>query len=175
MNLAIRSGKQFAFAPRHIFDSQWHPIAHSYWCVLWLHGLSASRYRYLTVSIPDKPDKPIDVRPTEIDKDNITIAWDEPKYDGGSPITGYSVERRDAKKSTWVSVGTTDELHRTLKVTKLTEGNSYFFRVYAENAIGQSEPAENAEPVTAKLPFGKITGTCRGKVFFFYKVLVLPS
>ena len=72
------------------------------------------------------------------------------------------VERRDAKKSAWVNAGTTDAKTLTLKVTKLTEGNEYFFRVYAENEIGQSEPAQNDDAIMAKLPFGKYwCVTCR--------------
>ena len=42
-----------------------------------------------------------------------------------------------------------------VKATKLVEGNQYYFRAYAENAVGVSGPAEMEEPVTAKLPFGK--------------------
>ena len=39
--------------------------------------------------------------------------------------------------------------------TRLVEGNKYYFRAFAENAIGMSGPAEMAEPITAKLPFGE--------------------
>lgn len=39
-------------------------------------------------------------------------------------------------------------------VTKLIEGNDYIIRVFAENGVGASEPAET-EPTTAKVPFGK--------------------
>ncbi len=89
-------------------------------------------------------------------KDYITIAWEKPKSDGGSPITGYIVEKRDVKKSSWVNAGNVDASTMTLKCTRLVEGNEYLFRVYAENAIGQSDPAETPEPVKARLPFGEL-------------------
>ncbi len=47
-----------------------------------------------------------------------------------------------------------DAATRKLKVPKLTEGNQYHFRVKAENDIGESDPTQTTEPVTAKLPFG---------------------
>jgi hypothetical protein len=50
--------------------------------------------------------------------------------------------------------GTTDVDVNTFKVTKLFQGNMYKFRVFAENRVGPGEPAETAEAVEAKLPYG---------------------
>ena len=52
-------------------------------------------------------------------------------------------------------MGTTEADLLTIKADKLMEGEEYYFRVVAENAIGVSEPCEMSQPVTAKLPFGK--------------------
>ena len=84
------------------------------------------------------------------------VAWETPEDDGGDAITGYKVEKRDAKKNTWTKVGDTDANTLTIKATKLMEGHEYYFRVVAENAIGVSDPCEMDEPVTAKLPYGKL-------------------
>ena len=83
------------------------------------------------------------------------MAWDKPESDGGSPITGYIVERRDIKRETWVKVDEVKATDLSLKVTKLVEGNQYLFRVKAVNAVGESEPTATEEPTTAKLPFGE--------------------
>lgn len=56
-----------------------------------------------------------------------------------------------------------DAATRSLKATKLVEGNQYHFRVKAENDVGESDPAQTAEPVTAKLPFGAFLWTA---IFF---------
>jgi len=40
-------------------------------------------------------------------------------------------------------------------ITRLIEGHSYLFRVFAENEIGASEPITTKQPVTAKLPYRK--------------------
>ena len=91
----------------------------------------------------------------EVNKDYVVIVWDEPESDGGSPITEYLVEKKDAAKKTYIKADNTDSLTRELKVTKLVEGKEYDIRVFAENEIGQSEPAGLPSPVKARLPFGK--------------------
>lgn len=91
---------------------------------------------------------------TEVYKDYITVAWDEPESDGGSPIKEYIVEKADTKRRNFMSAGSTDAFTHKLKVTKLYEGNEYLFRVMAVNDIGQSEPCTLDEPQVAKLPFG---------------------
>ena len=105
---------------------------------------------------PDKPSAPKNLRVKEVYKDFIAIAWDTPETDGGSPITSYIVEKRDASKTTYVNAGTLESGTLHHKVTKLVEGKEYYFRVYAENAIGRSDPAETTDPIKAKLPFGEL-------------------
>ena len=103
--------------------------------------------------ISDKPSKPLNLRPKAYSKDFITIEWDVPESDGGSPITGYKIEKRDAKRDNYIKVGETEADKLEIKSTKLVEGNQYHFRVYAVNEIGESEPGITDEPITAKLPF----------------------
>lgn len=52
----------------------------------------------------DKPDPPGKPEVADSDKDHITIKWDPPKKDGGSPVLGYNVERRDPKTGTWKKI-----------------------------------------------------------------------
>jgi len=76
-----------------------------------------------------------------------------PESDGGSPITGYLVEKRDSKRETFTKANTTKADVLSLKITKLVEGNQYYIRVFAINEIDSSEPVTTPEPITAKLPF----------------------
>lgn len=51
--------------------------------------------------MPGRPGKPELV---ESDKDHITIKWSPPISNGGSPIVGYNVERRDKATGRWIQV-----------------------------------------------------------------------
>ena len=104
----------------------------------------------------DKPSPPRHLAVVEIYKDYVTVTWQVPESDGNSPITGYVVEKADAKRRTFTTSGKTDSDTLKFKVGQLYEGKEYLVRVMAENAMGQSEPVCLLEPVTARLPFGKL-------------------
>ncbi len=105
--------------------------------------------------ISDKPLPPQKLRVTNVTKNKISLAWDVPEQDGGSPITAYTIEKADTKRRSYINAGSTDASTLTFDVGKLNEGSEYMFKVYAENAIGMSDAASLDEPITAKLPFGK--------------------
>ena len=107
------------------------------------------------IFLSDKPSPPRNVRVTEYHKDHMVVCWDVPENDGGSNLTGYTVEKRDMKRAAFVKAGAVNGTTLTLKVTRLVEGNEYLFRVCAENDIGTSDWATMDEAVKAKLPFGK--------------------
>ncbi len=46
----------------------------------------------------DKPSPPRNLRVTDVSKDYISLAWDVPEFDGGSPIKGYNIEKADTKR-----------------------------------------------------------------------------
>jgi len=106
--------------------------------------------------VSDKPSAPKNLRVTGVNKDSVSLAWDEPDQDGGAPVKRYVVEKADVKRGVFSEAGDTQPDKRQLKVSKLLEGNDYMFRVAAENEIGQGKPASLAEPVTARLPFGEL-------------------
>lgn len=49
----------------------------------------------------DKPTAPNNLHVTEQNKTYISLAWEKPDSDGGAPITGYVIERREASRTTW--------------------------------------------------------------------------
>ena len=106
-------------------------------------------------SFPDKPSPPQNPTARSVDKTHIDVTWEVPESDGGSPITQYVVEKKDVAKKNWTSGETVAASELKCTLSKLVEGNDYLIRVSAENEIGRSEPAQIAEPVTAKLPFGE--------------------
>jgi titin len=102
----------------------------------------------------------------------VKLQWKPPTYDGGSPITGYMVEKRDMKRPTWTNAGKTAKDVTEITVDKLLEGSEYLFRVKAENKKGQSEPCETKAPVVAKSPYGScfiflLLKLKRLKLFYF--------
>ena len=54
--------------------------------------------------ILDKPGKPGTPEVKDSDKNFIEIEWDPPRRDGGAPITGYNVERKDPRTGRWNKV-----------------------------------------------------------------------
>ena len=106
----------------------------------------------IEVIVVDKPGPPIGpLVVTDVTAHTISLSWKEPTDDGGSPITGYVVEKTDASYSMWKVVpGFCPKCSFTVK--GLDEGKKYKFRVRAENMYGVSEPLEG-KPVEAKNPF----------------------
>jgi len=109
------------------------------------------------MGLSDKPSPPRNLAVTSITAEAADLQWEVPENDGGSAITHYVVEKRDVEKKTWQEVGKPTEL--TTHVTDLHDQHQYVFRVSAANEYGVSDPAELAEPVTAKNPFSKLPST----------------
>lgn len=91
---------------------------------------------------------------SDITENAVTLEWTAPESDGGSPISGYIVERRELTGK-WIRVNKTPVLDLRYRVSGLFEGNSYEFRVFAENVAGVSEPSSPSEPMKAKRPIGR--------------------
>ncbi|XP_055331451.1 twitchin-like isoform X3 [Paramacrobiotus metropolitanus] len=107
------------------------------------------------VTVLDRPDKPERLRADEIEADSITLKWSPPKDDGGEPITNYVVEKR-GPDGVWTKVNNF-VTGTSCKVRNLQEGKPYDFRVFAENAMGRSDPCETEDSIKPKSPYGKPT------------------
>lgn len=53
-------------------------------------------------NILDPPGPPYKLEASDIAKDAVTLNWYEPDDDGGSPITGYWVERYEPDHDKWI-------------------------------------------------------------------------
>lgn len=108
-----------------------------------------------TVFFPDVPGEPLNCRITKINKDCMFVAWDKPESDGGSPITGYYIERKERNSLLWVKAN--DSVVRTTEYpcAGLIEGLEYTFRVSAINRAGQGKPSAKTDFVTTRTPVGR--------------------
>lgn len=84
------------------------------------------------------PDSPINLRAEEVTKTSATIRWAPPENDGGSPVTGYFVERSTNGK--WVKINRKSVAECELAMDDLKENVKYGIRVSAENAAGVGKP-----------------------------------
>lgn len=50
----------------------------------------------------DEPGKPGRPHVTDVDSDQVTLAWDPPAKDGGAPIEGYVIEIKDPETKEWI-------------------------------------------------------------------------
>jgi hypothetical protein len=100
---------------------------------------------------PDKPGVPVAI---DWDKDHVDLEWAPPKKDGGSPITGYIIEKRP-RFGQWEKAVEIPGNKTSARVPDLTEGQEYEFRVIAVNKGGPGEPSDASLPIVAKPRFSK--------------------
>ena len=107
-----------------------------------------SQVATLSAKPPGAPDAP---EVSDIDRTSATVTWTVPSSDGGSTITGYTIERREKGRDRWTRVNKSLVKETTLKVNDLTEKNQYEFRVIAENKVGPGEPATHLQDLRPRL------------------------
>ncbi|CAM4765861.1 unnamed protein product [Rotaria magnacalcarata] len=88
----------------------------------------------------------------EITNNTATLTWDKPISDGGGPINGYWVEKREKNTDKWVPVNMTPCLLNRFTVPSLLEDHEYEFRVIPENEAGKGAPSEASKLTKIKDP-----------------------
>lgn len=106
---------------------------------------------------PGPPGKPVAFN---ITSDGMTIRWEAPGFDGGSPILGYHVEKKDRNSLLWQKANSTIISNKEYRMIGLLEGLEYSFRVYAENNAGLSPVSEQSKHALAISPVGEFRHVC---------------
>lgn len=102
--------------------------------------------------IPGKPGTP---EIEDWNENSVELKWDKPKDNGGAPITGYVIEKKEKFSPNWDEILTTDSPEPKASVPGLKEGNTYQFRVRAVNKAGPGEPSNATQAHVAKARFLK--------------------
>ncbi|VVC89475.1 unnamed protein product [Leptidea sinapis] len=98
----------------------------------------------------DEPTAPGKPQATDWSKNHVDLEWTPPKSDGGSPITGYIIQKKEKGSPYWVNAAHVPSNKNKATIPDLVEGQDYEFRVIAVNQAGQSEPSEPSDIITAK-------------------------
>lgn len=92
------------------------------------------------------------------DKDHIKIKWSSPISNGGSPIIGYDVERRDRATGRWIKVNKDPIPGTEFNDDHVQAGHEYEYRVSAVNAAGVGKPSDTSSAFVAKPMKGNLSG-----------------
>ncbi|CAH2248546.1 myomesin-2 isoform X4 [Pelobates cultripes] len=92
------------------------------------------------------PSHPYGITLLNCDGQSMTLGWKLPKFTGGSAISGYYIDKREANHLNWHEVNSSQVLERIYKVENLDEGAFYEFKISASNLAGlglASDPSEH--------------------------------
>ena len=101
---------------------------------------------------PVEPNSPRNVDITGSGDEELTVAWDAPLGNGGSTITGYKVQWKEADTPNWDSPFEAPDDASPYKIENLTNGTAYDVRVLAVNSVGDSPPSGDVEGTPSKKP-----------------------
>lgn len=102
----------------------------------------------------DTPGPVAEFSVSEVTKMSCHLSWTPPENDGGSPVTHYILEKREADRKTWATV-IGDTKKTSFKVANLVPGTEYFFRVTAVNEYGSGVPRDTPKPILATDPLSE--------------------
>lgn len=93
---------------------------------------------------------------TDVTEDHVKVSWLPPQNDGGSPLTGYLIEKSEAKRPRWLRVGKVTPNNMSYEISDLVENTEYYFRVKAQNEVGLSPALESDKPALTVSPYGTL-------------------
>lgn len=120
----------------------------------------------------DPPGMPQNFKVTDTSPKSISLAWTTPAFDGGSPLLGYLVTMATGSDTTYKELASLTSTSLNYKADRLTQGESYSFKLLAENLAGISDPAMLPGPVVAKFPFGTSYFVCTGVTNYGYYIFI---
>jgi len=109
-----------------------------------------SKLLFFILCFLDEPSATTAPKIVDWDKDFVDLEWEPPINDGGSPITGYVIEKREKGTSRWIKAGEMKEPVTKGRAEDLEEGVEYEFRIRAVNKAGQGDPSPPSQSIITK-------------------------
>lgn len=100
--------------------------------------------------LTDEPSAPGRPEVTDWDSDHVDLSWTPPKSDGGAPVKGYIIQKKEKGSPYWQNALKLSHPDTSCTVPNLIEGQEYEFRVIALNKAGESEPSEPSDNVVCR-------------------------
>ena len=113
-------------------------------------SLTSASTAAVNATVPGLP-RSVDVQASS--SDQLSVSWEAPAFDGGSDITGYTIQWREAT-ATWDSSADLSSAATTANsytISSLSPGTEYTVRVVATNVVGDGPPSAE-ESVTPNSP-----------------------
>ena len=98
-------------------------------------------------------NSPTSLSANAISSSQINLRWIAPTNTGGTPVTGYMIQKRDSCAGNFSTlVANTSNTSTTYSNTGLVNGTCYQYRVFAHNAVGTSMASNNSTGTTLQNP-----------------------
>ena len=110
-------------------------------------GTGSSSAHNATATTLSVPSAPTNLTATTVSSSQINLSWSAPNNNGGTPITGYKIERKTACAGSFITPANTGN-SSTYSDTGLTANTCYVYRVSAVNAIGTGSPSTETVAIT---------------------------
>ena len=110
-------------------------------------GIGSSSTHNATATTLSVPSAPAKLAAATISSSQINLTWSAPSNNGGTPITGYKIERKTACTGSFITLANTGN-SSTYSDTGLTASTCYLYRVDAVNAIGTGLPSPEVVAIT---------------------------
>jgi hypothetical protein len=99
------------------------------------------------------PSSPLSLIANAVSSSQINLTWFAPASSGGTPVTGYKIERRDSCTGSFsVLVANTNNTNTAYSNTGLGNNTCYQYRIFAHNAVGTSLASNSASATTLQAP-----------------------
>src|SRR3989449_529232 len=98
---------------------------------------------------PTSPSSPTGLTATTVSSSQINLSWTAPIVDGGSPVTGYEIDRSTDGGISWFTIiSNTATTATTYSDTGLASATQYTYRVSAINSAGTGSPSNTGSATT---------------------------